>query len=114
MPIVKGISLNPSKCYDLDYIHFLMASSDVFSCTKAARCNPNEVNGPSHDAFTRLLQRPPPDTDALWNEVQSIIQVNNGFLIIDDTVLDKLYAKNISRVYRQYSGKSQRSHIMFS
>ena len=33
-------ALNPAKCDDLDYIHFLIASMtmDVFSCTEAARC----------------------------------------------------------------------------
>jgi putative transposase len=82
-----------------------MASVDVFTCTEAARCQPDGVNGPSHDAFTRLLRRQPPDTDALWNEVKSIIQHQNGFLVIDDTILDKPYAKNMSLVYHQWSGK---------
>ena len=29
----------------------------------------NRLNSASHDAFTRLLQRQPPDTEALGNEV---------------------------------------------
>ena len=83
--------MHPSKCDDLDYIHFLIASVDVFTCTEAARCQPLE-NNPSHDAFTRLLQRQPPDTEALWTEVSHIVQPRKGFLIIYDTILDKPYA----------------------
>ena len=63
----------------------------------------------SHDAFTRLLQRQPPDTDTLWNEVKDIVQPQKGFLVIDDTTLDKPYAKNMSQVYHQWSGKHHRT-----
>jgi hypothetical protein len=81
---------------------------DVFTCTEAAKCQPLRENNPSHDAFTRLLQRQPPDTDALWNEVNSIVQPENGFLIADDTLLDKPYAKKMDLVYHQWSGKQHR------
>ena len=100
--------MNPSKCKDLDYIRFLIASVDVFTCTEAARCQPSGEDSPSHDAFTRLLQRQPPDTDALWNEVNGIVQPQNGFLIADDTLLDKPYAKKMDLVYHQWSGKQHR------
>ena len=97
--------MNPAKCDDLDYIHFLIASMDTFTCTEASKCYSYRLNRPSHDAFTRLLQRQPPDTEALWIEVEDSVQPQNGFLIIDDTVLDKPYAKNISLAYYQWSGK---------
>jgi hypothetical protein len=103
-----GLNLNPAKCDDLDYIHFLIASADVFTCTEAARCQPVGENNPSHDAFTRLLQRQPPDTDALWNEVRDIVQPQDGVLVIDDSTLDKPYAKNMDLVYHQWSGKQHR------
>lgn len=32
--------MNPPKCNDLDYFHFLIAAQRVFTCTKAARCQP--------------------------------------------------------------------------
>ena len=34
--------MNLAKCKDLDYIHFLIASVDVFTCTEAARGQPSE------------------------------------------------------------------------
>ena len=53
--------MNPARCDDLDYIHFLIAAQKVFTCTEAARCAPEGERAPAHDAFTRLLQRQPPD-----------------------------------------------------
>jgi putative transposase len=50
----------------------------------------------------------PPDTDALWDEVNGIVQPQDGFLIIDDTTLDKPHVKNMDLVYRQWSGKHHR------
>jgi putative transposase len=97
--------LNPPKCCDLDYIHFLMAAANVFTCTEAARCYPEGSDSPSHDAFTRLLQRWPPDTEALWIESSHLVRPGEGILIVDDTTLDKPYAKKMDLVYRQYSGK---------
>ena len=97
--------MNPPKCCDLDYIHFLMAAANVFTCTEAARCYPEGSDSPSHDAFTRLLQRWPPDTEALWIESSHLVRPGEGILIVDDTTLDKPYAKKMDLVYRQYSGK---------
>nr|WP_048103019.1 hypothetical protein [Methanosarcina barkeri] len=53
---------------DIDYINLLIADSNVFTCTEAARYYPNVANAPSHDAFTRCLQRQPQDTKSLWEE----------------------------------------------
>jgi putative transposase len=97
--------LNPPKCCDLDYIHFLMAAANVFTCTEAARCYPEGSDSPSHDAFTRLLQRWPPDTEELWIESSHLVRPGEGILIVDDTTLDKPYAKKMDLVYQQYSGK---------
>jgi len=32
--------MNPPKCDELDYIHFLIAAQKAFTCTEAARCQP--------------------------------------------------------------------------
>lgn len=82
-----------------------MAAANVFTCTEAARCYPEGSDSPSHDAFTRLLQRWPPDTEALWIESSHLVRPGEGILIVDDTTLDKPYAKKMDLVYRQYSGK---------
>jgi len=99
--------INPPKCSEFDYINFLIASSRVFSCTEASKCSFINSNSPApaHDSFTRLLLRQRPNTEALWAEVESLVSPKTGFLIIDDTVLDKPYSKRINLVYRQWSGK---------
>ena len=86
--------MNPPKCDDLDYIHFLIAAQRVFTCTEAARCH----QAPAHDAFTRLLQRQPPDTAALWQEAKAFVNLRKGLLILDDTTLDQPYARRMDRV----------------
>lgn len=82
-----------------------MAAANVFTCTEAARCYPEGSDSPSHDAFTRLLQRWPPDTEALWIESSHLVRPGEGILIVDDTTLDKPYAKKMDLVYQNYSGK---------
>jgi len=79
------MDINPPRCIDIDYIDFLIATSNVYSCTEAARCYPNVANAPSHDSFIHLLQRQPPDTEALWDEVKSHFKPKEGFLIVDDS-----------------------------
>ena len=99
--------MNPSKCNEFDYINFLIASTKIFTCTEAARCQLLDENSPSHDAFTRLLQRQPPDTEALWKEVQQVVRKENGFLILDDSTLDKPYSRELTLVYLRQYWKSQ-------
>ncbi|GFP25595.1 hypothetical protein HKBW3S43_00977 [Candidatus Hakubella thermalkaliphila] len=99
-----GENMNPPKCDDLDYIHFLIASQKVFTCTEAARCQP-EGKAPAHDAFTRLLQRQLPDTEALWQEAKELVDRKQGLLVVDDTTLDKLYARKMELVTYHWSGK---------
>ncbi len=49
--------MNEAKVTDLDYINFLVASPCVFSCTDAARVQPEGPRRAAHDALTRLLTR---------------------------------------------------------
>ena len=38
------MDINSPKCSDIDFINFLIAASNVFSCTEAARCYPFVAN----------------------------------------------------------------------
>src|SRR5918996_1000913 len=100
--------MNPPKGDALDYIHFLVAAQKSFSCTEAARCQPDPKSGPAHDAFTRLLRRQPPDTEALWQETRGVLQLEAGFWVLDDTALDDPYARKRELVSRHWSGKHRR------
>jgi putative transposase len=101
--------MNPPKCDELDYIHFLVAAQKVFSNTEAARCHPMaDHGGPAHDAYTRLLHRCHADGDALWQEVQGCVSLEEGMLILDDSTLDKGYARAMALVTWHWSGKHRR------
>ncbi len=100
--------MNPPKCIDLDYINFLVAAQRVFSTVEAAETAPDGERAPAHDAYTRLLQRLPPDSEALWTEVQPLVKRKQGKLVIDDSTLDKPYASKMALVTRHWSGKHGR------
>jgi hypothetical protein len=100
--------MNAPKVDELDYIQFLIAAQRVFTCTEAATCQPEQVQPPAHDAFTRLLRRQPPDTAALWQEVQPLVKRREGALLLDDSTLDKPYAQKMDLVTRHWSGKHHR------
>lgn len=97
------IPMNPPKADDLDYIHFLIAAREkAFTCTEVARSAPENLDPPAHDAFTRLLTREPPvaKLEALWQEAKTLVEPEGGFLVVDDTTLDKPYSKKMELVHR--------------
>jgi hypothetical protein len=97
--------VNPPKCSDDDYINFVIASPRAVSATEAAKAQGDEEQAPAHDAFTRLLHRLEPDAATLWGEAQTQVSLSRGILVIDDSTLDKPYAKKIELVTRHRSGK---------
>lgn len=97
--------MTPPKVSDRDYIDFLIATPKVCSATEAARVQPEEPAMPSHDAFTRLLHRLEPDAATLWHEAAEQVERNGGVLVVDDSTLDKPYARKIELVQRHWSGK---------
>jgi putative transposase len=104
--------MNPPKCHDDDYINFLIAAQRRFTCTEAARSQPDGdaplTIPPAHDSFTRFLQRLPSNTEALWSEARSLIDPRSGVLIVDDSTLDKPYAEKMDYVTYHWSGKHHR------
>ena len=59
---------------------------------------------PSPDCFSRQ----PSDTEALWQEAKEFVDLQKGLLILDDTTLDKPYARKMDLVTYHWSGKHQR------
>jgi putative transposase len=100
--------VNAPKVDELDYIQFLLAAQKVFSITEASRVRSGEELAPVHDAYTRLLQHVPPDSQALWCEVEPFIQKDKCIVVIDDTTLDKPFAEKMDLVTTHWSGKHHR------
>jgi putative transposase len=100
--------MNAPKCQPEDYIDFLVASPGAVSGTEAARVQPHQRRPPAHDAFTRLLHRLEPAPATLWAEVAPLVRRERGALVLDDSTLDKPYARQMDLVTRHWSGKHRR------
>jgi putative transposase len=100
--------MNAPKCDAIDYINFLVASPRAVSGTEAARVQPERPGAPAHDAFTRLLHRLEPDPATLWAEAAPQVRRDRGVLVLDDSTLDKPYARQIGLLTRHWSGKHRR------
>jgi putative transposase len=100
--------MSAPRCTEAEYISFLLVSPLVFSATEAARVQPAAPGAPAHDAFTRFLHREEPDPEALWREVGPFVRTDDGVLVVDDSVLDKFYARHMGLVGRFWSGKHKR------
>ncbi len=98
---------NP-KCQEEDYINFLIATQKAYSCTEAARVQPDKPDPASHDAILRVLYRLEPTSEYLWQEAHAFVDKSRGCLVIDDTTLDKPYASKMDLVSYHWSGKHHR------
>lgn len=99
--------MNPAKCTAEDYINFIIATPRVVTATEAERVQPESENAAAHDAFTRLLTRLEPDSETLWSESRSQVDLDGGILILDDSTLEKPYSRRNDLVYRHWSGKQK-------
>lgn len=102
--------MNPAKVDGYGYINYLIAAQRTFTCTEAARSQPTPPGAcasgtPAHDSFNRLLERSFQDRDSLWREAKPLVSLKGGTLVLDDTTLDKPYAKRIELVTSHWSGK---------
>jgi putative transposase len=100
--------MNHPKANELDYINFLVATPKAYSCLEAGRVQPDRADAPAHDALTRVLHRLDPDPSQVWDEANQHVTLTDGLLILDDTTLDKPYARQIGLVRRHWSGKHHR------
>ena len=88
----------------LDYCQYLLSSSLNYTLTHFA----DHSEQFSHDMINRYLagDRIPPRL--VWETVKPhLVQTEAGYVIFDDTVLDKRHAQKIALVKRQYSGNAK-------
>lgn len=63
----------------------------------------------SHDLVNLYLQRDRLSASTLWRSIKAdIVPSENGYIIFDDTVLDKHHARKIDSVRWQYSGNAHK------
>ena len=62
----------------------------------------------SHDMINRYLAGEHIPPRLVWEQVKAdLVQTDQGYIIFDDTILDKRYAQQIALVRRQYSGNAK-------
>ena len=88
------------------YVKGLLTVSESATCTALSR-----VVGRSHDSLTRIIQ----DTKLEWQILLSscirkiLGKLSDGYLMIDDTVINKSFAKVINNISWVYCSKEERS-----
>ena len=87
------------------YCQFLLVSQTNYTLTYFAR----HSDSFSHDAATRYLVRDRIRPSTLFaHAAQDLVLSAQGYLVFDDSVLDKNYSRQIEGVCRQYSGNEHR------
>lgn len=89
----------------LDYCQYLLSSQTNFTLTHLAE----HLEQFSHDTINRYLAQDKLTPRLLWEQVKELIVADSdGYLLFDDTVLDKRFSTSIELVRRQYSGNEHR------
>lgn len=100
--IHKSLTMTFTK---LHYCQYLLSSQTNFTVTNLAE----HLQQFSHDTINRYLSNEKLTPRLLWENVKPLICPDaEGYLIFDDTVLDKRYSEAIELVRRQYSGSEHR------
>ena len=89
----------------LDYCQYLLASQINYTLTNFAE----HAEKFSHDAANRYLAGDEIRPRLVWENVKGqVVQTPYGFLVFDDTVIDKNFSKHIELVRSQYSGNAHK------
>lgn len=94
--------MQKQKCSLELYRNFLLASPNRFSAMELARVSPDATM--SHDAVTNWLDSSRFTPSEIWNQAKSLVDLRSGYLVSDDSVLDKRYSQENGLVKLQYSG----------
>lgn len=86
-----------------DYCQYLLCSPVNYTLTNMA----DHVEGLSHDKINRYLRGEELTPALLWESVEELlVQSPDGYLLFDDTVLDKRFGPQIEMTRRQWSGNA--------
>jgi len=89
----------------LDYCQYLLSAQINYTVTNYAE----HVSGLSHDMVNRYLSEEKLTPHLVWEHTAPYIKMSeHGYIVFDDTTLDKNYSKNIESVRWQYSGNAHK------
>ena len=88
----------------LDYCQYLLVTQINYTLTHFAE----HTEHFSHDAINRSLRGERITSRLVWDNVRDqVVPTPQGYIVFDDTVLDKNYSSVIDLVRRQYSGNAK-------
>src|ERR1700753_1207294 len=91
------------KVSRLDYCQYLLVSTVNYTLPNFA----DHRERFSHDAVNRYFRGERVTPRLIWDNVRSrVVETQRGYVVFDDTVLDKNYSAAIELVRRQYSGNA--------
>lgn len=97
--------MSSSKC-SLDlYTKFLIANHNRYSGVELSKTSHESL---SHDTVSRWLSDQNFSSEDLWPQVQNLVEKKIGYLVCDDSVLDKRFSRKNELVGRHWSGNEHR------
>jgi hypothetical protein len=82
----------------LNYCQYLLSSQINYTITNSAE----HLESISHDAINYYLKAEKLTPRLLWDNVKEVVEPDaNGYIIFDDSVLDKRYSEEIEIVRKQ-------------
>lgn len=94
--------MQKQKCSLKLYSEFLIANQNKFSGVELSR----SVTDMAHDSVNRWLSRSDFKPSELWSDVKKMVNIKSGYLVGDDSVLDKKYSRQNELAKKQYSGNA--------
>lgn len=88
------------KCSLSLYSSFLIGNQNRYSGLELSKV----AFGIAHDSVSRWLSEYEHRPQELWNQVKPLVNVKAGYLVVDDTTLDKRYSRENELARPQYSG----------
>lgn len=92
--------MQKQKCSLKLYSNFLIANHNRFSGLELSKLTQEMA----HDAVNRWLLNSSFTPSDLWSDVKHMVDIKTGYLIGDDTLLEKKYSYQNELVKKQYSG----------
>lgn len=92
--------MQKQKCSLSLYSSFLIGNQNRYSGVEMSKV----TDGMAHDAVSRWLSGFAFKPQELWNQVKHLVSLKSGYLVIDDTTLDKRYSRENELARKQYSG----------
>ena len=97
-------SMSQSKCSLELYAKFLISNQNRYSGVELSKTSGRL----SHDSVSRWLEEEEFDSKHLWSHVKDMVDLGRGYLVVDDSVLDKRFSRNNELSGKHWSGNEHR------